>query len=343
MGIGRPGEGAGDGAQVEAQHPLVFDLGQIIGPETAVLGVGLDQGNLCILATREAQVGEGLLVDGEHRGRGAVLRRHVGNGSAIPEAEGPRTLAINLEVGPHHPLLAEEFREGQDQVRPRDPWRQAPGQLHAHHIRGAHHGGPAEHHGLRLKAADAHGNDAEGVHHGGVAVRPHAGVGEGHAVPGLHHGGHFLEVDLVHDAVPRGDDVDVIEGVLAPVDEVEAVGVASLFHRAILLEGPFLKARVLHGEGVVDDELRGHHGIHRGRISAALGDGVPKPRQIHQRRLPQNVVAHHPRRIPGEVEITLPLDQLQEAGVERFRIAPAYQLLREHPGRVGQGGVGAGL
>ena len=147
----------------------------------------------------------------------------------------------------------------------------------------------------------------------------------------------------MHDAVPRGDDVDVIEGVLAPVDEVEAVRVAPLFHGAILLESPLLKAGMLYGQGVVDDELRRYHGIHRGGVPATLGDGVPKPGQIHQRRLPQNVVAHHPRGIPREVEIALPLNQLQEAGVEAFRIAPAHQLLREHPGRVGQGGVGAGL
>ena len=113
-----------------------------------------------------------------------------------------------------------------------------------------------------------------------MAVRAHARIREGDAPPGLHHGGHFLEVDLVHDAVSRGDHVDVVEGVLAPVDEMEAVCIAPLLHGTIFFEGPFLEAGVLHGQGVVDDELGGHHGIHRGWIPAPLGDGIPKPCQI---------------------------------------------------------------
>ena len=109
VGVGGSGQGAGDGAEVEAEHPLVLDLAQIIGPEAAVLGVGLDQGDLRILPPREAQVGEGLLVDGKHRSRGAVLRRHVGNGGPITEAEGPGPFAKKLEVGSDHPFPAEEF------------------------------------------------------------------------------------------------------------------------------------------------------------------------------------------------------------------------------------------
>ena len=54
-------------------------------------------------------------------------------------------------------------------------------------------------------------------------------------------------------------------------------------------------------------------------------------------------MADHSRRIPGEVQVALPLNELQQAGVERFWIASAHQLLGEHPRREGQGGVGTGL
>jgi hypothetical protein len=40
----------------------------------------------------------------------------------------------------------------------------------------------------------------------------------------------------VHDAVARRDHVDVLERLLGPVDEVEAVFVAAVFDGAVLLE-----------------------------------------------------------------------------------------------------------
>ena len=60
-----------------------------------------------------------------------------------------------------------------------------------------------------------------------VTVGAHAGIGEGHAVTHLNDRRHFLQIDLVHDAVAGRDHIDVLERELGPVDEVEAVLVAT--------------------------------------------------------------------------------------------------------------------
>ncbi len=61
-----------------------------------------------------------------------------------------------------------------------------------------------------FEAADADGDHAQRVDVRGVAVGADA-VSEGY-VTHLNHRRHFLQVDLVHDAVVRRDHVDVFKG-----------------------------------------------------------------------------------------------------------------------------------
>ncbi|HEY1227799.1 MAG TPA: aconitase family protein, partial [Ramlibacter sp.] len=62
------------------------------------------------------------------------------------------------------------------------------------------------------------------VEHGGFEKDAFA---KNRAVAHIDHRRHLLQIDLVHDPVPRGDHVHVVEGLLRPFDEVEAVLVAA--------------------------------------------------------------------------------------------------------------------
>ena len=135
-------------------------------------------------------------------------------------------------------------------------------------------------------------------------------VGERDAVLRLDHRRHPLQVDLVHDAVARRDHVDVLERLLGPVDEVEAVFVATVFDRAVLRERVLVETAVLHGQRVVDDQLHRHDRIDLGRIAALLGDRVAQAGEVHQRGLAEDVVADHARREPREIQVALAFDQL---------------------------------
>ena len=281
-------------------------------------------------------------VDVEHRGGGAVLRGHVGNGRTVTQGECRSPFAEELQPGADHLLLAQEFGERQHHIGGGDARLQLAGQFHAHAFRQAHPRRAAEHHALGFQATDADGDHAQGIYVRRVAVGADTGIREGHAVTHLNHRGHFLQVDLVHDAVAWRDHVDVLEGLFGPLDKVETVFVATVFNGTVFFEGLRVKATGLDGQGVVDDQLGGHHRVDLRRVAALLGDGITQAGEVDQGGLAEDVMAHHAGREPREVEVALALDQLAQRGIEGRRVATAHQVLGEHARGVGQGGVGAG-
>ncbi len=152
----------------------------------------------------------------------------------------------------------------------------------------------------------------------------------GHAILYLHHRRHALQIDLVQDAVARRDHVDVLERLLGPVDEIEAVFVAAVFDGAVLVEGVRIEAAAFDGQRVIDHQLGRHHRIDQRRVAALQCDRVAQAGQVDQCGLAQNVVAHHARREPWEVQVAFAFDQLRQRGVQRGWIAAAYQILCQH-------------
>ena len=116
-------------------------------------------------------------------------------------------------------------------------------------------------------------------------------------------GRHALQVDLVQDAVARRDHVDILEGLLGPVDEVEAVFVAAVLDRAVLVERVGVEAAALHRQRMVDHQLRRHHRVDLRRVAALQRDGVAQAGEVDQRGLAQDVVADHARREPRKVQV----------------------------------------
>ncbi len=164
-----------------------------------------------------------------------------------------------------------------------------------------------------------------------MAVSTDTGIRVGNTITHLNYRRHLLQVDLVHDAVARGNHVHVIKGCLGPVDKVETVFVAALFHRPVFLESIFFKARVFHGKGVIHNQLGRHYRVDLGRVTTLLGDGVTQTGQIHQSGLTEDVMTDHPGRVPGKIQVALALDQLLERIRQCVRSATSYQLLGENP------------
>ncbi len=301
-----------------------------------MFGIGLDQLDLCIVAPGELQVFDGLTVDEEHRGRGTVFRGHVGNGGAITQREGGRTRATELQIGTNHFFLAQELGHGQHNVRGRDACGRLATELHAHDVGQAHPGGATQHDVFGFQAAHADGDDAQRIHMRGVTVGADAGIGEGHTVAHLNDRRHFLQVDLVHDPVARGNDIDVLEGRLGPVDEMKAVFVAPVFDGAVLGEGIRIETAALHGKRVVDDQLHRHYGVDLCRVAALVCNGVAQACEIHECGLAEDVMADHTGRKPREIEIPFAIDQLCERGRERGRVAASNEIFGEHARGIGQ-------
>ena len=118
--------------------------------------------------------------------------------------------------------------------------------------------------------------------------------------------------------------------------------VPPVFDGPVLLEGLRIEPAALHGQRMVHDQLHGHDGVDRSRVTALLGNRIAQAGQIDQRGLAQDVVAHHARREPGEVALALAMDYLAEALAEDGRIAPTHQVLGMDAGGVGEPVPGAG-
>jgi hypothetical protein len=156
----------------------------------------------------------------------------------------------------------------------------------------------------------------------------------------LDHRRHLLQVDLVHDAVARRDHVHVLERLLGPVDEVEAVFVAAVFDGAVLRERLGSKPPHSTASEWSTISCTGTTGLTwPGR--RPVGDGVAQAGQVHQRGLAQDVVADHAGREPREVEVALALDQLP-SDRSAWRVAAAHEVLGQHARGVGQRVIGAG-
>jgi len=137
-------------------------------PQALLPGIGLDQGNLLLAATGEAQVVAGDFVDGEHRGRGAELGAHVADRGAVGQRHRRDSLPVELDELADDAVCAQHLGDRQDNVRCRDARRDLAKQLEAHDPRDEHGDGLAEHGRLGLDAADAPGQDTQAVDHGGV-------------------------------------------------------------------------------------------------------------------------------------------------------------------------------
>ena len=134
----------------------------------------------------------------------------------------------------------------------------------------------------------------------------------------------------MHDAVAWRNNINVFKGFLGPVDKVEPVFIASVFDGAVLVESVLLEARVFHRQRVVDDELRGHHGVNQRRITAFGRNGIAQAGQVNQRGLTQDVVTDDACRKPGEVQVPLALDDLLKRVGERGRAAAAHQVFGQY-------------
>ncbi|MNL15030.1 hypothetical protein D3C87_1359940 [compost metagenome] len=251
--------------------------------------------------------------------------------------------AKEFQVGRDDLLLAQKFRQRQHRVRGRDARLRFPRQLDADDVGQAHPRSAAQHHAFRFQAAHADGNHAQRVDHRRMRIRAHQGVGIGHAILHLDHGRHALEVNLVQDAVPRRDHVDVFKRLLGPVDEIETVFVAAVFDGPVLGEGVGVETAAFDGQRMVDHQLRGHHRVDQRRVAALGRDGVAQAGQVDQSRLTQDVMTDDARGEPWEIEVAAAFDELAQRGIQCRRVAAAHEVFGQHARGVGQGGVGAWL
>ena len=168
-----------------------------------------------------------------------------------------------------------------------------------------------------------------------MGVRPQQGVGERLPVARLDDAGQELEVDLVDDARVRRDDLEVVEGALAPAQE--GVALAVPLELELGVAEPRAGARVfVHLDGVVDHELGRKLRVDPRRIPAEILHCVSHRGQVDDRRHAREVLMEHARRpvrdVLGRLGLRLPAGDRLGIGL----LAVAQHVLEQDPQRVGQ-------
>ena len=173
--------------------------------------------------------------------------------------------------------------------------------FHANNFRQPHHTGTPQHNAFCFQTAHANRNHAQSVRMRRVAVRANTTIRKRHTVFHRNHWREFFQVNLVHNAVASWHNIYVFKRRFRPVDKMKTVGIAAFFHRTIFSERIFIKTAKLHRQRMINNQLRFHHRIDFMRITTSGSNGITQTSQIHQSRLPQNIVAHHTIRIPSKI------------------------------------------
>ena len=241
-------------------------------------------------AARGAQVSCRLLVDAEEAHRCAVLGGHVGDRRAVHHRERRRTRAVEFNELANDLRLAKQLGDREGEVGRRHALAQGTGQVHADDVGREEIDRLAEHAGLGLDAADAPADDADAVDHRrvrvgadqGVRVDDAGGVGQDSL-------GEVLEVHLVDDADARGNDLEGVEGLHAPLEELIALLVAGELDVEVLGERLGVAGKV-DLDRVVNDQVHRDQGLNQLGILPQLRDRRAHRGQVHEERHPGEVL-----------------------------------------------------
>ena len=211
-----------------------------------------------------------------------------------------RPVAVELDELADHAVGAEHLGYGEDEVRGRHALGKGVRQLEADDLGDEHVVGLAEGDGLGLDAAHAPAEDAEAVDHGGVAVGADEGVGHRDAVLDDDALGQILQVDLVDDAGRGRHHGEVVEGLLAPLQELVALAVALELPLGVELQRRRLPKASTWTEWSITRST-GTSGLIFLRVPTYVLHGAPHRREVHDRRHPGEVLHDHPGRKVGEL------------------------------------------
>ena len=285
-----PGQRRDDLAEVELERLGVGRLlGVLVVPQALLARVGLDELDALLRAPGELEVAQRLGVDREDRAGRAELRATCCRSSRGRPAAGSgrRGRRTRRTCRRRRARAASAVTVSTRSVAVA-PSGSSPCELEADHARDQHRHRLAEHRGLGLDAADAPAEHAEAVDHRRVRVGADERVGVActavvRVSSSEDHAREVLEVDLVDDAGVRRDDLEVLEGALAPAQERVALLVALELHLGVDAEG-VARAEDVDLHGVVDDQLGRDERVDLRRVAAEVGHRVAHRGEVDDAR-----------------------------------------------------------
>ena len=289
----RTGDAGNDRAEVHFHLGGEFDRAFLGGDAPHALGlvVGLNSLAQLLAAAGAAQVGDGFFIDAEEAHRGAVFGSHVCDGRAVGDGQADSAGAVEFDEFADDAKLAELLGDFEHEVGRGDAFLQRSAEVNADDFRHEESHRLAEHAGFRLNAAHAPTDDAEAVDHRGVRVGADERIRVKHAIFFEHALGEVFEVHLMHDADAGRHDLEGVEGLFAPFEELVALLVALKLQREVLIQS-VLRSGEVHLHAVIDHEIDRHERLDHFRISAQFLHFGTHGGQIDEKRHAGEVLKH---------------------------------------------------
>jgi hypothetical protein len=247
--------------------------------------------------------------------------------------------SVEFDEAADDALGAQHLRHGQHQIGRGDAFGQRAGQLEADDFGDQHRDRLAEHRGLGLDPADAPAKHAETVDHRRVAVGTdqRIRIGDHRAVDALRDPdglGDVLEIDLVADAGAGRHDLEIVERLRTPAEELVALHVARIFDVDIVLERLGVAELVDH-HAMIDDEVDGDERIDLLRVATERRHRVAHRGEIDDARHAGEILHQHARRTILDLALGRavghPLDhRLQVVDRDRRAVFEAQEIFEQH-------------
>jgi len=227
-----------------------------------------------------AKVIHGTVIDGEVAHRGTVLGGHVRNSCSIGEGQIPDTRAEELDELADDTALAEHLDDSEDEIGGGGSLSQLTMEVEADDLGKDHGDGLAEHDSLSLDTTNTPSGDAKTVDHSRVRVGTDDGVGVEEVVSVEHDAGEVLKVDLMDDTRARRHDLEVIESLGSPLEELEAFAVTEELELLVLFAG-ISNTSGIDGDGVINDKIDGAERVDLRGIATETLHGVTHGSEIN--------------------------------------------------------------
>lgn len=300
----RTGHGRNDVAEVEFERVGEDELGAVaVAPHALRLGVGFDECDALLFTAGHGEVVDGFAVDREEAAGRTVFRTHVADGGAVGERHVVEARAEEFDELRDNALLAQHLHDHQHEVGRGDAFLELAGELESDDLGQKHRDRLAEHRGFRLDTANAPAENAETVDHGGVAVGADTGVRVGGDFAVFFTGpdrlAQIFQIDLVTDAGAGRNDAEVLECLLAPLQEAVALAVALVFQFDVAGKS-VRRAEFVDDDRVVDDEVDGNERVDLLRIAAERDHGITHRGEVDDGGNAGEVLHQHAGRTVGD-------------------------------------------
>ena len=293
----RAGHGGFHVVEIEFQDGRVgFFFCIFTAPQALGFGVRLNASKIFFRASRQPEIVQRSLVHREETARCTVFRGHVGDGGSVGQREGFHARTKEFYKLPNNTVLTKHLDDTKRHVRGRYARLEAAFETHADNVRRKHVDWLAEHHGFRFNAAHTPAKHAETVDHGGVRVRAHQRVGQPDAVFLPRHARKEFQIDLVDDATGGGHGLEIVEGLLAPLQERVALHVAVILNVKVHVQSIAMSPGNVNLNRVVNDQINRHLRVDLFRVPTHLNHGVPERREVNNRRHPCEILQDDSRR-----------------------------------------------